>query len=92
MTCLLVRVPAHHRRERPGNAPRSRDFPSNDVRGEKTVMTIRVYEVRADGTTTTIRERREIDPPKGVPATLAYPPCRCPRCGTPADATHGGTR
>lgn len=45
------------------------------------MMTIRVYEVRADGSTTTIQQRKEIEPAKEVPATLAYPPCSCPRCG-----------
>lgn len=45
------------------------------------MMTIRVYAVRADGRTSTIRERREIQPAQGVPWSLAYPPCSCPRCG-----------
>ncbi len=48
-------------------------------------MTLRVYSVRADGTTTTVQEQREIPPLDHVPTTLQYPPCACPRCGVAED-------
>ncbi|MEU2181218.1 hypothetical protein [Streptomyces thermolilacinus] len=54
-------------------------------------MTLRVYSVRADGTTTTVREQQEIEPVPEIPATLSYPPCTCPRCETAA-AEHEGAR
>lgn len=44
------------------------------------MMTIKVYAVHPDGSTTTIRERRQFrdtDPPSVGPG---FPPCICPRC------------
>ncbi|MEV5447016.1 hypothetical protein AB0N23_31405 [Streptomyces sp. NPDC052644] len=52
-------------------------------------MFLRVYAVRPDGTTTVVREKREVQPADRVPATLQYPPCSCPRCapaGTACEA------
>jgi hypothetical protein len=43
-------------------------------------MTLRVYRVRPDGSTVTVRERREIEPADDVPWAQALPPCSCPRC------------
>ncbi|WOI58591.1 hypothetical protein [Streptomyces fradiae] len=48
-------------------------------------MSLRVYAVRPDGTTTVVREQREILPADHVPTTLQYPPCACPRCGAAED-------
>ncbi|WP_175409725.1 hypothetical protein [Streptomyces sp. TRM64462] len=43
-------------------------------------MTMRVYAVRADGTTETIRERREFrDTDRQSPGPV-NPPCICPHC------------
>ncbi|MGA5424506.1 hypothetical protein [Streptomyces lavendulocolor] len=45
------------------------------------VMTIKVYEVRPDGTTRMIRQEREVEPTvlSGV-VSGSFPPCSCPRC------------
>ncbi|WP_228980322.1 hypothetical protein [Streptomyces sp. DH12] len=51
-------------------------------------MTIKVYEVRKDGTTATVRERQDVEPAADAPVSMAYPPCTCPRCrgAAPAEA------
>lgn len=45
-------------------------------------MTMMVYRVRSDGTTTMIRERHEVAPADPPPPVLTFPPCTCPRCGS----------
>ncbi|WP_228973989.1 hypothetical protein [Streptomyces sp. DH12] len=44
------------------------------------MMTIRVYAVRSDGTSTTIRERRTHRPDDWERVSAGYPPCSCARC------------
>ncbi|MFF8385033.1 hypothetical protein ACF053_15495 [Streptomyces kanasensis] len=44
-------------------------------------ISLRVYLVHSDGTTTTVRDRREYEPDAPPPPDgLAYPPCSCARC------------
>ncbi|MCP9958979.1 MULTISPECIES: hypothetical protein [Streptomyces] len=66
-------------------SPSHPDVPARSVQRTGGGMTLRVYRVRPDGTTTTIRERREVEPANDIPLSPMFPPCSCPRCGTPAD-------
>ncbi|WP_236239406.1 hypothetical protein [Streptomyces sp. CC228A] len=45
-------------------------------------MTMTVYRVQPDGTTTLIRKKREIrgDEERLPPFGSAFPPCACPTC------------
>jgi hypothetical protein len=45
------------------------------------VMTIKVYAVRPDGTTRTIRQQEKVEPTTLLCAVSgSFPPCSCPRC------------
>ncbi|MEU6380017.1 hypothetical protein [Streptomyces sp. NPDC046909] len=49
-------------------------------------LTLRIYRLDAEGTVTEDRGRLEFiagGRAEPVPWTSAYPPCACPRCGTP---------
>ncbi|UUS31581.1 MULTISPECIES: hypothetical protein [Streptomyces] len=45
-------------------------------------ISLRVYRVGPDGTTTTVLDRRAYEPDDRPPPLdgLAYPPCSCARC------------
>jgi hypothetical protein len=48
---------------------------------ERPVMTIKVYEVRPDGTKRTIRHEQVVEPAKLLePVCSPYPPCSCLQC------------
>ncbi|MDQ0776590.1 DNA-directed RNA polymerase subunit RPC12/RpoP [Streptomyces aurantiacus] len=53
-------------------------------------LTLRVYTVDRQGAVTRERSRVEVrvgDRGDPLPLTSAYPPCGCPRCGTPEHST-----
>ncbi|WP_149181814.1 hypothetical protein [Streptomyces sp. TRM49041] len=58
------------------------------------MTTIKVLARHRDGTTRTMRERREVAPADPPPPALIFPPCACPRCRGPegADPVSAATR